>query len=34
MNEIGQLSFERNIKPLFRAMDREARDGAFDGLPE
>jgi hypothetical protein len=25
-----QLSFERDIKPLFREMDREAMESAFD----
>jgi len=26
----GELSFERDIKPLFRDKDREAMEGAFD----
>jgi hypothetical protein len=26
----GQLSFDQDIKPLFREKDREAMEGAFD----
>ena len=28
--ETSQLSFERDIRPLFREKDREAMEGAFD----
>lgn len=28
--ETGQLSFEQDIRPLFREKDREAMEGAFD----
>jgi hypothetical protein len=30
VSETGQLSFESDIKPLFREKDREAMEGAFD----
>lgn len=30
MSQNGQPSFERDIRPLFREMDREAMEGAFD----
>lgn len=30
MSETRQLSFERDIKPLFRPTDREAMEGSFD----
>jgi len=28
--ETGQLSFDQDIRPLFREKDREAMEGAFD----
>jgi hypothetical protein len=28
--ETGQLSFEQDVRPLFREKDREAMEGAFD----
>lgn len=30
MSESTQTSFERDIRPLFRDMDREAMEGSFD----
>jgi hypothetical protein len=30
VSDIAQLSFETDIKPLFRDKDREAMEGAFD----
>lgn len=30
MRQPQQLSFEQDIKPLFRAVDREAMEGSFD----
>jgi hypothetical protein len=27
---VGEISFERDIRPLFRETDREAMEGAFD----
>lgn len=30
MSQNAELSFERDIKPLFREMDRQAMEGAFD----
>ena len=30
MSENGEPAFERDIRPLFRVLDREAMEGAFD----
>jgi hypothetical protein len=30
VSDTEQPSFERDIRPLFREMDRDAQDGAFD----
>lgn len=30
MSQTAQLSFDRDIRPLFRDKDREAMEGAFD----
>jgi hypothetical protein len=30
VTQSSELSFERDIKPLFREKDREAMEGAFD----
>jgi len=30
LSQTQQPSFERDIKPLFRQMDREAMEGSFD----
>jgi hypothetical protein len=30
VSENGQVSFERDIRPLFRDVDRDAMEGAFD----
>ena len=30
MNQTGQPGFQNDIRPLFREMDRDAMEGAFD----